>query len=125
MLRNYERKIFIYEEYLKQNYENDYIPYIVEYIDTVLSKRLNEDEILELVQHDVPAIKLYNRADFDMFNIASFAFCSFDNITPGTENSYGFYKSKDNKYILEQLMFKKKKENSHVQRMHKTKFYRF
>lgn len=49
--------------------------------------------------------ELYNRADFDMFNIASFAFCSFDNITPGTENSYGFYKSKDNKYILEQLMF--------------------
>lgn len=93
------------KECLKQNYENDYIPYIIEYIDTVLSKRLNEDEILELVQHDVPAIELYNRADFDMFNIASFAFCSFDNITPGTENSYGFYKSKDNKYILEQLMF--------------------
>lgn len=39
----------MYEEYLKQNYENDYIPYIVEYIDTVLSKHLNEDEILELV----------------------------------------------------------------------------
>ena len=93
------------KECLKQNYESDYIPYIMEYIDTALSKRLNEDEILELVQHNVPAIELYNHADFDMFNIASFAFCDFDNIVPGTENSYGFYKSKDNEYILEQLMF--------------------
>lgn len=31
----------------------------------------------------------------------TYALCDFDKLIPGVENQYGFYKSKDDKYVLE------------------------
>ena len=94
----------MYQELLEKRYAEYRIPYILEYID-VLSDEFDEAAILTLVSHKDPVFTLYDRVDFDKLNIASYAFCNFDNIKPGTKNKHGFYKSKDGKYVLEQNLF--------------------
>lgn len=94
----------MYRELLEKRYAEYRIPYILEYID-VLSDEFDEAAILTLVSHKDPVFTLYDRVDFDKLNIASYAFCDFDDIKPSTKNKHGFYKSKDGKYVLEQNLF--------------------
>ena len=88
-----------YEKYLKQGFMDYEIPYIKEYVNTILSEYFDTDEILEIIKKG--EIKIYNDLDFDVLGIVTYALCDFDKLIPGVENQYGFYKSKDDKYVLE------------------------
>lgn len=88
-----------YEKQLKQRFMNDEIPYIKEYVDTILSEYFDTDEILKIIRNR--EIKIYNDFDFNVLGIIEYALCDFDKLIPGVENRYGFYKSKDGKYVLE------------------------
>lgn len=88
-----------YEKQLKQHFMNDEIPYIKEYVDTILSEYFDTDEILKIIRNG--EIKIYSDLDFDVLGIVTYALCDFDKLIPGVENRYDFYKSKDDKYVLE------------------------
>jgi hypothetical protein len=88
-----------YEKQLKQSFTNDEIPYIKEYVDTILSEYFDTDEILKIIRNS--EIKIYNDFDFNVLGITEYALCDFDELIPGVENRYDFYKSKDGKYVLE------------------------
>ena len=88
-----------YEKQLKQSFMNDEIPYIKEYVDTILSEYFDTDEILKIIRNR--EIKIYDDFDFNVQGIIEYALCDFDKLIPGVENQYGFYKSKDDKYVLE------------------------
>lgn len=88
-----------YEKQLKQSFMNDEIPYIKEYVDTILSEYFDTDEMLKIIRNK--EIKVYDDLSFDVLGIAEYALCDFDKLIHGVENYYGFYKSKDGKYVLE------------------------
>lgn len=89
----------MYEECIKQNFTDFEIPYVKEYIDAILSEYFDTNEMLKIIRNK--EIKVYDDLSFDVLGIAEYALCDFDKLIPGVENRYGFYKSKDDKYVLE------------------------